>query len=176
MRIQRIALLAIVPAVLGLAACGSSSGNDKGVASVTSGAANASGPASAGPTLSARDAQLKYAQCLRENGINVQDPDPGKGVMLPSNADQGKVAQANQKCIHYLQQGGGLPNPDDPAVRDSIVKFAQCMRAHGVNVPDPQPGQGGMLQVPDNAGSNAQFQAAQQACQKYLPGLPGGGQ
>ncbi len=52
------------------------------------------------------------------------------------------------------------------------IKFADCMRAHGVpNFPDP--GSGGGIQIPDNSGINPQspaFQSAQGECFKLLPG------
>jgi hypothetical protein len=52
------------------------------------------------------------------------------------------------------------------------VKFAQCMRAHGLtNFPDP--GSGGGIQLSAGSGINPQspgFQAAQKACSRYLPG------
>lgn len=52
------------------------------------------------------------------------------------------------------------------------IKFADCMRAHGVpNFPDP--GSGGGIQLSPSSGINPQspaFQSAQGACQKLLPG------
>jgi hypothetical protein len=52
------------------------------------------------------------------------------------------------------------------------IKFADCMRAHGVpNFPDP--GSGGGIQLNSGSGVNPQspaFQSAQNACQKLLPG------
>ncbi len=57
------------------------------------------------------------------------------------------------------------------------IKFADCMRTHGVpNFPDPN---GAGIQIPVGSGINPQapaFQSAQRACQKLLPGGgPGGG-
>jgi hypothetical protein len=61
--------------------------------------------------------------------------------------------------------------------RSSGIAFASCMRAHGINIPDPGSGGGG-IQLP--AGANPQspgFQSAQKACFKLLPGGgPGRGQ
>jgi hypothetical protein len=47
-----------------------------------------------------------------------------------------------------------------------LVMFAECMRSHGVDVPDPQPGR---VQIPvptDPSGA-----AAMRACQQWLPNL-----
>jgi len=60
------------------------------------------------------------------------------------------------------------------------IKFANCMRSHGVpNFPDPS-GSGGAIQITAGSRINPQspaFQSAQSACQKLLPdGGPGRGQ
>lgn len=51
------------------------------------------------------------------------------------------------------------------------IRFADCMRAHGVtNFPDPQGGGGG-FQIPDGLNPRSPaFQSAQKACFKLLPG------
>jgi hypothetical protein len=58
------------------------------------------------------------------------------------------------------------------------IKFAGCMRSHGVsNFPDPSSGKGG-IQITPGSGVNPQspaFQSAQKACTKFLPGPPSGG-
>lgn len=53
---------------------------------------------------------------------------------------------------------------------DAGIKFADCMRTHGVsNFPDPSAGGG--IQIPDGVNPKAPaFQSAQTACLKYLPG------
>jgi hypothetical protein len=57
-------------------------------------------------------------------------------------------------------------------VHQDAVRFAKCMRSHGVtDFPDPK-GTGGTLNfsVPSGIDPNsAQFKAAQQSCRKYLP-------
>jgi hypothetical protein len=52
------------------------------------------------------------------------------------------------------------------------VRFANCMRSHGVPT-FPDPSSGGGIQIPDNSGINPgspAFQAAQSACSRLLPG------
>jgi hypothetical protein len=168
MRNRRMALVVVaVPAVLGLAACGGKKGDD-GVAS-----AGGSGrpSASASAPANAKDAQLKFAQCMRENGVNVPDPQPGgKGVRLQdTGADPAKVEAATKKCQPLLQGGGQAGTPTDPKTQDQLVKFAQCMRAHGVDIKDPKSGSGGSM-LQGGQGSPAKLQAAQKACRNLLPG------
>jgi hypothetical protein len=54
-----------------------------------------------------RDTQLKYAKCMRENGIpTFPDPDANGGVQLPSGVDSQSdvVKKAQQTCQKYGPQ------------------------------------------------------------------------
>jgi hypothetical protein len=165
MRFRKVALAAVVPVVFGLAACGSG-GTDDGVASAGGGTAKAS--ASPSQSLDPQEAALKFAQCMRQHGVDMPDPDGSGRIQIKSKkGDQQKTQNAMKACEKYMQ-GGRQGNPDDPKVRDQMLKFAQCMRQHGVNVPDPQPGEGITMRV--EKGSEAKMEAAQKACQQYAPG------
>jgi hypothetical protein len=50
-----------------------------------------------------------------------------------------------------------------------LVKFTECMRGHGIDVPDPKPGS---FQIP--AGTDPSATAAMHACQHWLPSLDTG--
>lgn len=60
--------------------------------------------------------------------------------------------------------------PPSSAVASSFLKFASCMRSHGVsNFPDPTPGHG--VQIgPGIDPSSPAFGSAQKTCSKLLPG------
>jgi hypothetical protein len=66
------------------------------------------------------------------------------------------------------------PSPTPDPYKQAL-KFSQCMREHGVpDFPDPQSSaDGNAIQVNGNGAtldpSSSQFQAAQQACNKYSP-------
>jgi hypothetical protein len=162
--------------VFGLSACGGNTADD-GVATASGNEAAAS--ASPTPAVDAQDAQLKYAQCMRENGVDVKDPEPGKPVRITGNGEKGnydKVQAAQKKCQSILQEGGVAPNQNDPERADAMLKFAQCMREHGINVPDPKPGEGLKIQAPEG-GDRSKAEAAQKECRELLPGGgPGAGQ
>ena len=51
-----------------------------------------------------------------------------------------------------------------------LVQFAQCMRSHGTDVPDPTPGKPFQLPV----ATDPSMAAAMRACQKWLPSLNAG--
>jgi hypothetical protein len=174
MRIRSLAVLAVLPIVLGVSACGGGK-SDNGVA--TAGGGEAVAAASPGESIDARDAQLKYAQCMREHGIDVADPEPGKPVRITGNGDKAnydKLQAAQKACRPILEQGGVAPEANDPERQDANLKYAQCMREHGVNVPDPKPGEGLKIQAPEE-GDKAKTKAAQKECRHLLPGGGPGG-
>ena len=102
---------------------------------------------STGPTASAsastdRTGQLlEFASCMRRHGVNVPDPQPGaQNVQLPAGTKgDSSTQQALQTCQHFL--GGGGKTGTDPTAQARSVALAQCLRKHGLDVPDPQPGQ-----------------------------------
>ena len=56
---------------------------------------------------------------------------------------------------------------------DAAIKHARCMREQGVDVPDPKPGQGGVvLRGPRGAGGDVTaMEDAAKACDRYLKGV-----
>jgi hypothetical protein len=58
--------------------------------------------------------------------------------------------------------------------REAALDFAKCMREHGVDMPDPQPGGGGGIQLALRAdeANRATLDRAQKACQKHLDKVP----
>src|SRR6188472_3182739 len=88
---------------------------------------------------------VKYAQCMRENGVtDFPDPDKnGKFVIAAGGPNQNspQVKKAKQAC--KSQEPPGIE--DDPAQvaqdQKEWLKFAQCMRRNGIpDFPDPQDG------------------------------------
>ena len=62
------------------------------------------------------------------------------------------------------------PPADDEA---RARQFAACMREHGVNLPDPEPG-GGPVKLDDSI-DPAKLREAHKACEKFAPGAGGEG-
>ncbi len=62
----------------------------------------------------------------------------------------------------------------DAKLEDAALKHARCMRQHGVDVPDPESGAGGIILPggPASSSSPAAQKRAQDACAKYLENLP----
>src|SRR5262245_47430650 len=81
--------------------------------------------------------------CIRANGVNVRDPEPGdQGGKTSMNfdsaeGDKAKFVAALEKCRIYMPAGGenGRATPEQI---ENLRRFAQCMRDNGVaNWPDP---------------------------------------
>jgi uncharacterized protein (DUF305 family) len=172
---MRLRLLPAVPLLLlGLAGCGNAAPADVGIASAAKGTATPSASASATSTASAADRQeagLKFAQCMREHGVDMEDPGAEGGIRIRTkNGDGGKTEKAMQACQHFMKDVvGDKGGPMDAAARDKMVKFAQCMRQHGIDMPDP--GADGAFKVRVKKGEEAQMDKAQTACKEYAPGF-----
>ncbi|MGK5551391.1 hypothetical protein ACSNOI_07225 [Actinomadura kijaniata] len=91
-----------------------------------------SGPA-AEPSTPPDAAQLKYARCLREHGVNMPDDPkriPAGGMTIPE--------RARKACAGVAPQGQTI-DMNDPATKDRFARFARCMRSHGYDMPDNAP-------------------------------------
>lgn len=176
----------LFPAVVALGllavACGGSSGAEgEGVA--TAGGAGAG--KNVGDTSAEKDPQqagLDFARCMREHGVDMPDPEVGEGGMVMIGPGGGGGAptataerppagfeDAHKACAHLLadmiQDGGAEPDPEE---QDRALKFARCMREHGVDIPDPDfsGGQGFSIQIGEGGMDPASqiFKEAQKAC------------
>ncbi|MBC6457923.1 hypothetical protein [Actinomadura sp. HBU206391] len=127
------------------------------------------GPKSPSPTatLNAQDQMVKFAQCLRQQGLDVPDPQPGAtGITIDEGDDRSRFDAAMRACRQYSPKKDIDPN--DPAVHDRGVKMAECLRRQGLNVPDPQPGR--PLEISGNGETDdeVRIQRAQGVCRKEL--------
>jgi hypothetical protein len=140
-------------------------------------------PAVAGQTAYQKD--LAYSQCMRGHGEpGFPDPQPNGAILITAkdHLAQGspQFAAANKACQHLLPNGGVMTAAQKQQALDRLLKFTACMRAHGItNFPDPTVTNGGVgLSVGGPGGPNPhspQFQSAQHACRKFMPGIASGG-
>ncbi|MFC8450146.1 hypothetical protein [Kitasatospora sp. NPDC057223] len=96
---------------------------------------------------------LKFAKCMREHGVDMPDPGSnltGTGTGAGDQASPGSVGtlgaggtidvgggdEAYQSCRQFLPNGG---QPQKLSAEETAqqVRFAKCMREHGVDFPDP---------------------------------------
>ncbi|MGW1215925.1 hypothetical protein ACWD5F_40480 [Streptomyces sp. NPDC002499] len=94
-----------------------------------------------------QDMMLAYAQCMRKNGVQVPDPradDPGS---LYDGVDTGSAAfkAGDKNCAHLIAgivQDREKQDPEQAQqTQEELLALAKCLRAHGIDVSDPVPGQ-----------------------------------
>jgi len=183
---RTVALLTLSGALaVGISACGSSSPS-----STAGGTASGTSVSSSNARYEAR---LNLAKCLRAHGLNVPDPSAnggpaggggGGGGAFRTLRDQPNFQSAMQACAKYRRGAFSFSNVS-PAQRaqfqQDLVKFAECMRAHNIDVPDPTTSAGGggaggiFSQIPQSERSSPTFRSALQACSSNLPFRRGGG-
>jgi|SRR5215831_196003 len=149
----------------------SAHGAGPGVAAVQDPSAQPSSSAS----LSDADRQRRFAQCLRDHGVDAQDPGANGGEVAVQGADKVRVNDAMEACKD-LAPGGSLSKAMTPEDLDRLRHFAQCLRDHGLDVSDPDPTTGELVITPDSGISKTdpRFQEAFTACSAQDSGKPGG--
>lgn len=163
-------ILLALSAVLALIGCSAEKTGD-GVASA------GAGSGSSAPATAAEVSNELFAKCMRDNGVDVPDPDADGGFGdTASKVDRNSPAftKAMEACKKHLPGGGDLSKLD-PKTVDQLRAFTQCMREHGVNVPDPDPNAPalGLGAVADLDRNSPAVQKAFEACKDKAPGRPG---
>lgn len=142
------------------------------------------------------EARLEFAECMRQHGVEMEDPTPGqKGVIIGGtgtkgpgkqstgvNPDDPATKKALAACKGKLGDLGQEPSPQEQEeFKEDALAFAECMREHGVDMPDPQFDGEGHVQMRIGGRSSSgpspespAFQKAQETCQSKLPNGKGG--
>jgi hypothetical protein len=132
------------------AGCGSNASSKTGTASSTGTAGTASSATrTAGTTSSGADKKLtaqekavKFAECMRANGV-PHFPDPGSKGETNFGVDVSRDVwlKAVDAC-KALKPPGALSSKRTPKEQSATLRFAQCVREHGVkDFPDPVNGE-----------------------------------
>ncbi|MEU6820374.1 hypothetical protein ABZ921_07075 [Streptomyces atriruber] len=145
-------------AALALFAGACSSGSDSGSGSGSSDSADGGKGADA-------DKAFKERECLRKNGLKVPEPKSGedsRGITIGGDMSKEKMEAAMKKCgMGGGSKGGGVSQAD----KDKMLKYAQCMRKNGFNMPDPKFDGGAMQAQPMPKGAEAKkMEKAAEAC------------
>ncbi len=155
-------------------------------------------PAGASAKQASQEQALKWAQCMRQHGVDVSDPGANGSVRVQAtpggSGDSGgaatgsggavsgggngsgagappEIQSAMDACKQYRPNGGQAAGPPSQAMIDAGARYAQCMRDHGIPIQDPTvSGSGVSIQASPGAfdPNSDQFKQAQQACQHYL--------
>lgn len=128
------------------------------------------------PSTDPEDAMLDYAQCMRDNGVPMEDPQGGDGgrglTLMGDEVDPDVVRAAEEKCGEILDsampEDGGRELPAEQ--KEALLAAAQCMRDRGWKVSDPEFDGGKVTQRLDKSSgidpNDPKFQSDAQACQQ----------
>lgn len=110
-----------------------------------------------------KDKNLQYAQCLRDNGVDVPDPKPGErvGNSFPQGTSPQKVEAALEACKKYAPPGHTKEELE--GFKKEALEITKCFRKNGVEVDDPKAD--GVFVPPQGEAQNTPtFQKAMKAC------------
>ncbi|HYC81178.1 MAG TPA: hypothetical protein VEB65_05290 [Solirubrobacterales bacterium] len=144
-------------------------------------------------TAEQEEARLEFAECMREHGVDMPDPQPGQDGMVfgvkkgPGgkttgvNPEDPTTKKAMAACEDKLGEIGQEISPEqEEEFKEDALAFAECMREHGVDMPDPEFDGAGKVKMriggPGSSGPSPDspaFQQAQEACQGEMPGGKG---
>jgi hypothetical protein len=185
-RLWPLAALATV-ALIGAGCSNGSAGNGNtgtGTARSTgsTGTAGSSGTTGSGADkkLSARDKAVKFAECIRAHGVgDFPDPNAKNQFEYGVSVSPAVWKRATTACKD-LQPPGTLSGKRTPKQQSASLRFAQCIRDHGVkDFPDPVNGEPlvDTYKIPSSnrPGGMAILNAAMQKC-GHVVGEAAGGQ
>jgi hypothetical protein len=150
--LRPLAALAIVAmvAVISAGCGGTDSSSDTSTAAPAGSTASSSGTSTAAPVsrsgnnnATARERAVKFAACMRENGY-PDFPDPKASGEFPSFgvSVSPEVWMNALGACKELQPPGSFSGQRTPEQQAAALKFAQCIREHGVkDFPDPVNGE-----------------------------------
>jgi hypothetical protein len=164
--------------------CGSNDSAENGSTASSTGTASSSGtPGSSGTggskKLTARDKAVKFAECVRAHGVSdFPDPDEKNQFEYGVSVTPAVWEKAVNACKD-LQPPGTLSGKRTPKQQSASLRFAQCIRDHGVkDFPDPVNGEPlvDTYKIPSSnrPGGMAILNAAMQKCGKVLGEAAGG--
>ncbi|WP_329377861.1 hypothetical protein OG625_08370 [Streptomyces sp. NBC_01351] len=127
----------------------------------------------------AGEAELKYFDCLKKNGLAVETTDAGE-PRLAKTDPEAKVAAAEKACAAL--KPAGAPQQINPEQLAKEQQWADCLRRQGLGwVPDPNPSTGVLELTPQQSAdlktkhTNALRECQSDAAKKNTgPGVVGG--
>jgi hypothetical protein len=153
------------------AGCGSNAPSDTGTASSTGTGSN--------KKATARDKAVKFAECIRAHGVSdFPDPDAKNEFQYGVSVSPAVWKQATTACKD-LQPPGTLSSKRTPKQQSASLRFAQCVRDHGVkDFPDPVNGEPlidtNKIPSSNKPGGMTILNAATQKCGSVLGQAAGG--
>jgi hypothetical protein len=162
-RIPRLVGVVCLGALLALGGCSSTDGT--GADDAGRDGASASPPAAGDD-----ERQRQFVECLREQGVDVADPQPGQPLEL-DKANDPATRDALRACREFAPAASNREKAEVDLGQQR--EYAACMRANGLSdFPDPDPDAG--LLIPKSMVNSPEFQRADGECGALMakPGAP----
>jgi hypothetical protein len=181
-------LISLVLALALVAGACSDSGDSTQIASLETGSAETSeDERDVDEIAESEAAMLAFTQCLRDQGIDVDDPtmDADGNMQLPpinievpdivadldEAPDMSEFEGMIASCEEHLEGVvSTFSSADTTEIEDMLLAYAGCMRANGVDMPDPDFSSGGGV-IDLGAIGGEDFEAADAACSPLLSDL-----
>ncbi|MGW7069996.1 hypothetical protein ACWGII_11860 [Streptomyces sp. NPDC054855] len=116
------------------------------------------------------DAAFKERECLRKHGLKVSEPKSGedtRGITIGGDMSKEKMEAAMKACSG--KSGGMSGRAPSQADKDKMLKYAQCMRKNGFDMPDPKFDGGAMEAQKMPKGAEAKkMEKAAEACKDIV--------
>ena len=112
---------------------------------------------------------LAFAECMRDNGVDMPDPEPGQEGLFgafhgaEAERDRETIEQALAACEDLLPERAH--GPDHGLDEAATLELAECLRDQGLDVPDSV-FEGGALHGEDED----EVRAAMEVCRDELAG------
>ena len=99
---------------------------------------------------------LAFTECMRDHGVDMPDPQPagdGEGrviTMEGEEMDRERFEEAQEACEPLMEEVVGDIERDperEAEMREQMLEFAQCMRDHGIDMPDPTFSDDGRVEI-----------------------------
>jgi hypothetical protein len=163
MTLRPLAAALLALSALGLAACGEDT-------------PSAAGSAEAENT--ARQAELRFARCMRDEGIDMPDPSPDGDQDVKIGGDSGispeEFERASRACERYRRSSTRQPTEEEQQeFREMALAHSRCMREHGIDMSDPVfTEHGARVELRGGSGKpndeDPKFKAAEEACKQFM--------
>lgn len=116
---------------------------------------------------------VAFAECMREHGVDMPDPDQEDGgfaIAIPDGTDPDDVDAAMDACKEFMPNGGEMPKPSAEDLAQ-MREFAECMRDEGIEG-FPDPSADGGIRIDSEMGfdpGSDEFREAQETCGELMP-------
>jgi predicted aconitase len=164
MTIRPLAAALLALSALALAACGEETPSAAGGAEARE---------------EARQAELKFASCMRKEGIDMPDPTADGERQFRIGGDSGispeEFERAAEACEKYRKDiRPELTEEEQQEFKENALAHARCMREQGIDFPDPTFDAEGGATIRMQAGKgkinpeDPEFQAAEEKCGRLM--------